>query len=91
MVTSRNEGSQQYATAKAIALDDLPDQAARDLLLKAASVPIPSGAMLRMQVYVSDVDWTSLKRSFASYLSAYSDVQAAHRLNEAIRPPGRFI
>ena len=46
ILTSRNEGCQQYATAKATSLEALSADAARDLLLKAACVPVSQHSVL---------------------------------------------
>jgi Tetratricopeptide repeat len=46
LLTSRNEECQQYATAKSISLKGLYDGEARDLLLKAARVPLDQYSML---------------------------------------------
>ena len=47
MVTSRNEECQRYATAKALSLGGLSDHAARELLLKAARVPVDQHGVLQ--------------------------------------------
>lgn len=47
MMTSRNEETHQYATAKAIVLEGLSVDAARDLLMKAARVPAEQHSVLQ--------------------------------------------